>query len=188
MGIENKEGMPEIKISDATLEDARGTAEVYYKTWLATYPNKEVGVTVDDIEDQFKDSFTEEGLAKQAERIAYAPENVSFFLAKDGGKVVGVCRVVRNPQNNQLKTIYVLPEYQGKGIGRLLWEEAQKHFDAGKDVIVHVATYNTGAIEFYKKLGFKETGKEFSDKKFKMKSGAIIPETELVIKAKAETQ
>lgn len=180
MNIE-KENEPEIKVLPAMPEDVRGIAEVFYRTWLATYPNEEAGITTEDIEDRFKNAFTEDGLAKRAEGIVHPAEGISLFLAKDGDKVVGVCSIANYPDKNQLQAIYVLPEYQGKGIGGLLWDEVRQHFDPSKDIVVQVATYNTGAIEFYKKLGFEETGKQWKDEKFKMKSGAMIPETELII-------
>jgi ribosomal protein S18 acetylase RimI-like enzyme len=104
------------------------------------------------------------------------------YCNKEGDKVVGVCRVVNHPDKNQLQAIYVLPEYQGRGVGRMLWEEAQKYFDIEKDTIVHVADYNEKAIGFYKKVGFVDTGKRFSEERYKMKSGAIISEMEMVIK------
>ncbi len=47
----------EIKIIDAVPEDGLGITNVFYKTWLATYPNKEKGVTVGDIEYSKKDDF-----------------------------------------------------------------------------------------------------------------------------------
>jgi hypothetical protein len=47
---------------------------------------------------------------------------------------------------------------------------------------VEVATYNSNAIAFYKKLGFIETGRRFTNEKTRMKSGSIIPEMEMVIK------
>ena len=63
-----------------------------------------------------------------------------------------------------------------------MWQQVLAEVEDNKNkIIVQVATYNTKAIEFYKKLGFKETGKNFSDERFRMKSGSIIPETELVI-------
>jgi ribosomal protein S18 acetylase RimI-like enzyme len=183
MSREHKEADPKIEIAPADPKDVRGMAEVYRTTWLATYPNKEAGITVDDIEDVFKDSFTEEALAKRAERIRHPKEGYVFLVAKDGDKVIGVCSVIKHPDKNQLASIYVLPEYQGRGVGSLFWAEAQKHFDADKDTIVQVVTYNANAIGFYKKLGFQETGKKIMDERFRMKSGAITPETELVIKA-----
>ena len=171
-----------IEITTASPEDVRGMIEVFYKTWLATYPNEEYKITVDDIEDRFKDSFTDENLKKRAERITNPPEGEMTFLAKEDESVVGLVRIVRHPDRNQLQAIYVLPQYQRKGIGYLLWEEARKHFDQTIDTIVNVAIYNIKAIEFYKKLGFKETGKVWEDEKFKLKSGAIISETELIMK------
>lgn len=53
----------------------------------------------------------------------------------------------------------------------------------GKGITVEVATYNTNAIEFYKRLGFEDTGKRFSNERLKMKSSAVLPEMEMVIKA-----
>jgi ribosomal protein S18 acetylase RimI-like enzyme len=172
-----------IQIVDADPLDAEGITTVYYKTWLATYPNKEIGITREDIEESYKDSFTEENIQKHKARIANGNENEKRLVAKEGDRVVGVARMIRNENNNQLQTIYVLPEFQGKGIGKMLWAEAKSFCDPAKDIIVQVATYNQNAIEFYKKLGFVDTGKRWSDDKWKMKSGATIPEMELVLKS-----
>jgi hypothetical protein len=134
MSVENKENLPEIKISQATPEDVCGVAEVFYKTWLATYPNEELGITTEDIDDRYKEAFTEAGLAKRAERIAHPSENASFFIAKEDDKVIGVCNILRHPDRNQLQA----------------------------------------------------TDKRWEDERFRMKSGATIPETEMIIKAKKE--
>lgn len=175
----------EITISIAKAQDAEGMGKIFYKTWLATYPNEEVGITVDDIEDRFKDRFTEEGIKKESEKIANPPEGSTTFVAKEGGAIVGVCRILVSEQENRIGAIYVLPEYQGKGIGKKLWEQAQKFFDSKKDTLVSLASYNTNAFEFYKKLGFKDTGRRWdNDEKFKMKSGTVMPHMEMVIKAR----
>ena len=163
-------------------EDAEGIQNVFYKSWLDTYPNEKVGITVDDVEHWYKDDWNGK-LEKQRNRIINPPENQSFFIAKEDGKVVGVCRIMKHADKNQLQAIYVLPEYQRKGIGKMLWNRALEIMDLNKDTIVQVADYNKKAIDFYKKLGFIDTGKRFSDEHFRMKSGAIIPEMELEIKA-----
>jgi len=163
-------------------EDAEAIQMVFYKSWLDTYPNKEVGITIDDVEHWYKDDWNGK-IEKQRARIANPPENQSFFIAKDGDNVVGVCRIVKYPDKNQLQAIYVLPDQQRKGIGKMLWDKALEILDPSKDTIVQVADYNKKAIEFYKKLGFVDTGKRFSDEHFRMKSGAIIPEMEMIIKS-----
>ena len=78
----------------------------------------------------------------------------------------------------------MLPEYQGKGVGKLLWKEAQRHFNAEKDIIVEVATYNTRAIRFYEHLGFIDTGRRLKNEKLKMKSGVTVPEREMIIRVR----
>jgi len=49
-----------------------------------------------------------------------------------------------------------------------------------------VATYNTGAIEFYKRCGFRDTGKRWEEKKFRLRSGAAIPAMEMLAKQEPE--
>ena len=134
---------------------------------------------VEDIEDRFKNSHTEEEVEKRKNRIRNLPKNEHYISAKIDNKIVGVCRIVLHEDKNQLQAIYVLPEYQGKGIGYALWQEAKKSFDSKKETIVQVAIYNKNAIAFYEKLGFKDNGKRFSDEKFRLKSGNIISEMEM---------
>ncbi len=172
----------DIKIVPASPLDAKGMMEVFYESWKDTYPNEEFGITVDDIEDRYKNAFTEESLKKKAEQLAHLGKGETLLLMKDGTKVVGVCRVVEHSHKNQLQAIYLLSVYQGKGLGRRFWEEVQKIFNPRKNIYVEVATYNAKAIAFYKKLGFADTGRRFSDEKFRMKSGAMIPEMEMILK------
>ncbi len=58
-------------------------------------------------------------------------------------------------------------------------DRSKKVFDKNKDTVVEVTTYNNKAIEFYKKLGFIDTGRRWSDEKFKTKSGFMTTEMEL---------
>ncbi len=173
----------DIEIRKAIPEDAHEITSVFYRTWLDTYPNEEFGIIIDDVEDKYKDAFTEEKINIQKQRIANPNGKENRIVAVYENKIVGISNLVRNEDNNQLKTIYILPEYQNKGIGKMLWNEVKKYCDPGKDTIVQVATYNTNAIEFYKKLGFVDTGKRFTDEHFRMKSGAVLPEMEMIIKA-----
>jgi ribosomal protein S18 acetylase RimI-like enzyme len=175
----------EIKIVDPRIEDARGTIEVQYKAWLATYPNEKLGITVDDIEYRYKDAFSNDRLQKREKIITNQEPNEKYVIAKDGNMVVGICYVVIKEDRNQLQAIYILPEYQGKGVGTKLWDAVLSFFDKTKDIYVEVADYNEKAIGFYKKLGFVDTGKRFSDERFRMKSGAMLPEMEMILRVKS---
>jgi ribosomal protein S18 acetylase RimI-like enzyme len=175
--------MKGIQITTPTPNDAEGIQTVIKDTWFDTYPNAEAGITIGDIEDMFLDAFTEKVLQKRKEELAKVPnEERLFLIAKDGVRVVGSCGVTRLHEFNKLSMIYVLPGYQGMGIGLKLWEAVVPFLNKEKNTIVQVATYNKKAIAFYQKLGFTDNGKRFSDEKWRMKSGSIIPEMELILK------
>lgn len=172
----------EIKILDSVPEDAEGTINVYYKTWLDTYPNEKLDITREDIENSYKDAFSPGEIKKLKDKIEHLDKNTRRLVAKNGDKIVGVATAVIKEDNNELRTIYVLPEYQGRGIGKKLWMETKKFFDPTKDIVVNVVTYNQNTIEFYKKLGFVDTGKRGEDDILVTKSGVRMPEMEMVIR------
>ncbi len=173
-----------IQIVEPKKEDAYVMIDVRYKAWLVTYPNKKAGITADDIEQRYKDAFSEEKIKKMEDLITDHSPDEKMFLAKDGEMVVGVCFGVIEEDKNKLEAMYVLPEHHNQGIGTKLWNKLLPFFENNKDIYVEVADYNNRAISFYKKLGFVDTGRRFSDERFRMKSGGIITEMEMVIKSK----
>ena len=170
-----------IKISIAKPEDVREIQDVFYLAWLDTYPNQELGITVDDIENRFKDRFSPQKIEKRIEQIRNIYPNHRFLVAKEDEKIVGVCSLAKYDDYNQLQAIYVLPGYQRHGIGMMFWQIAQTFFAHDKDTIVWVANYNLKAIEFYKRLGFKEIENLAEEEKIIMKSGAIIHEIKMIL-------
>lgn len=175
--------MIEVKIFEAVPEDAFGITNVLHKTWLFTYPNQKIGLTVDDIEDSYKDEFTIEKINNLKEIIKNSPKNKKRFVAKIKDQIVGTCTAVISKDSNNLRTLYVLPEFQGLGIGKMLWKKANEFLDPKKDTFVQVADYTENAINFYKKIGFVETGKRIENESQKFKSGAVISQIEMVKKA-----
>lgn len=167
-------------IQKAVGGDAQEIQNVYYETWLQAYPNKDVGITREDVEKMFENAFTSEALEKRAEFLDNPPHNKFFLTAKDNDKIVGVCRCVIQEKYNKVESLYVLPEFQGEGIGKLLLNEAFKFFDVTNDIVVHVAVYNTQAIRFYEKFGFVDTGKRFTEERHRMPvSKVLIPQMEM---------
>lgn len=175
----------ELKIRESIPEDVYAIRKVQRETWLKTYPNEDEGITVEDIEEKFSIDDTEDGKKKMEERKKrYEDKNRKTWVAEENGKVIGFCAAVRGTETNRLQAIYVLPDHQGKGIGKILVEKAFDFLGLDKDILVNVARYNSQAICFYKYFGFKETGKTgIWDDAAKLPSGKIIYEIELVKKA-----
>src|SRR5580693_1949436 len=100
------------EIREAQRSDAEAVERLRYETWLATYPNAEIGITTEDVEDRFKDRFTAEALSKKADEIQETRSIGKFLVAIADGRIVGFCKVVRIEKGNQLQGIYILPEFQ----------------------------------------------------------------------------
>lgn len=175
-----REQEPAIKISKVQIADAEEINRMMRATWLATYPNESAGITVDDIEDRFRDLGTPERVERSKQNLSNIPENETKLVARVEGVIAGIARMVREEDRNKLLSLYVHPEYQGKGIGTALLSAAEAFADPEKDTYLDVAEYNENAIEFYRRHGFSETGRRFSEERFRMKSGSIIPEIEMV--------
>jgi ribosomal protein S18 acetylase RimI-like enzyme len=163
--------MEKIEILNAIQGDEVEIVALLKETWLATYPNKEHNITREDILN--KDWGSKERLEKWRKIISENGKNGTFnFVAKAGNKIVGFCLVVKDKEFNELKVIYVLPEYQGKGIGKTLANKGLALLDPDKDTIIEVVEYNKGAIGFYEKLGFVEFEK---GKGHEVSNGKIMP-------------
>ena len=168
----------------AVPRDTKSIREVYYKTWLATYPNEEHKILLADIELRFRDVFTPESIKKGERRIAYLPSYQQMFVAEKDGTVVGVADVKKEEEANSIGTLYVLPEYQCEGVGKLLFIASLAWLESDKDIIVDVAVYNLSAIKFFESFGFKVTPEILQKEVFRMPSGSIITEQRMRREAK----
>ncbi len=166
MKVENSQEKNQVKIEQETVEDFDGVQNVWHKTWLATYPSSEVGVSIEDINKYFLNAFPPERIERLKSEVRKPKEGVFNYVAKINGKVVGHFVFILDEKCDQLESIYILPEYQGRGIGRLFWEKALKLVTKNKPVKVNVMSYNQNAIDFYKKLGFVDTGIRYVDEDF----------------------
>lgn len=173
----------DIRIVAPEPDDTPHITALYAQTWLATYLNKAHGITYEDIK-QKTDEMT------QPERVARFQANLSkeagnpfrfYRVAKCGERVVGVCGGTEEGAVVHLASLYVLPEEQGKGIGGRLMESFLAWANPTKPVRVHVVTYNQTAISFYQQWGFVDTGKRFTEERYRMASGNSFPEMELAL-------
>ena len=85
------------------------------------------------------------------EDLGYIKEKVlkedQVVVADESGKVVGFCAF----KDGWIDHLYILPEYQGKGIGKSLLNRAK---DGNSKLELWTFQRNTDAIKFYEKNGF----------------------------------
>lgn len=161
-----------IEIVEAMPGDASEICYVHKLVWLSTYPNQEIGITEDDIK-----TLKLDGSERVAIRTRFLQDQSGdnkTYIAMYGHKIIGFCVGSKTATNNLIRSLYVLPDFQGRGIGRKLLLTIIEWLGSGKDIVLGVASYNKKAQDFYLKLGFTHTGevKEFITKP----NGKSIPE------------
>lgn len=166
-----------VTIVAAVPSDAQGIGDVHAKTWLATYPNEEYGITLTDIEAKIASRSPVESWRKTIEG---KNETRRLWVAKEQEKIVGFLFAKKGDDENAIQAIYVLPECQGMGVGQKLINTALEWLGQDKSISLGVVKYNTQAISFYKKLGFVEDGDVPPSPAAKLPSGKEMPEIRMV--------
>lgn len=145
--------------------DAEDIREVETRTWYDTY--------VDDV------TVTEAGLRLRIEgvhgeknqaRIGYWRAQISapgddhqVLVARVAGRVAGYAAPGLIDGQWRVGALYVLPGYQGQGIGGELLAAALGWIGGDREVYARVAEGNSQAMRFYAKHGFTLTGTRFPD-------------------------
>ena len=169
-----------VEISIAGLDDTNGIREVLYNVWLETTVNEELGHSSDGENKIRLASSRNENASKLRNNIQISRRNLlpesETFVAKMNQKVIGFCTVVRGSEQNSLSEIYIIPPFQGKKIGRRLWDSARQFIDQNKDTTVALLRLNTPAKKFYEGLGFEETGVSWEGENLKSGNGTTVIE------------
>lgn len=159
-------------VTPASPEDAAGIAHVRKETWLATYPHPDSGVTVEDILSKQLDSDDQVQRWRKAIEQTDGPRRL--WVAKTAaGTIVGYGQGKQREERNEIWGLYVLPAYQGNGLGRQLLAEVIAWLGDEKPIDLSVATYSERAIAVYQSFGFAVIGSDPSSPTFA--SGAVIP-------------
>ncbi len=139
-----------INIIKATAADFKLISEIAHKTWPLTYGEILSQVQLDYMLDAFySDAALRENLENRHQ----------FILAKEGEITFGFASFENNYQNKKstkIHKIYILPEAQGKGIGKVLIDEIAQFAKENNSntLILNVNRFNK-ALTFYQKLGFE---------------------------------
>jgi GNAT superfamily N-acetyltransferase len=93
-----------------------------------------------------------EDAAKQASRLMEGVRGVAI----DGERIVGTVQYVDHRKHIHVLGLAVHPDFQGKGIGRLLIDwVVERSADLGHDTLVTDTIEETGIVSFYEHLGFR---------------------------------
>ena len=100
----------------------------------------------------------EHSLMFTPEKIDKYSKKGKVFVALDENKVVGTLRVENDMYGKKddyvFLTIFVLPEYHGKGIGKLLMEKGEQYVETLNGEKITIRSSVT-AHKFYNKLGYE---------------------------------
>lgn len=132
-------------------------SRVYEKSWKYAYR----GIIPQD----YLDSIPEGRWAANLDR-----PGLHTLLCVDGGEIVGTSSFCRSRWEQydgwgEVVSIYLLPAYMGKGLGKLLMERTVSELrELGyRNIFLWVLEENIRARTFYERLGFRQTDDILTD-------------------------
>jgi ribosomal protein S18 acetylase RimI-like enzyme len=140
-----------ITINEASIVDYKTIQNIAHQTWPIAYGEILSKAQLDYMLDAF---YNEEEL-----KDSVANKGHYFILAKEGEETLGFASYedhYNQKQQTKIHKIYILPETQGKGIGKKLIdyvENVAKENDSTA-LLLNVNRFNK-ALHFYQKLGFE---------------------------------
>ncbi len=173
-------------ISKAILEDAESITSIQAITWLATYPNAELSISEESIRKRIEGTNGER-IASRIEKwrsiiASSGSKTGQTYIARINDKVVGFGSArITEANQRMIGALYVLPEAQGRGVGRKLMQKVLGWLGSNQDIYVTVASYNHKAIKFYKSFGFRVTDRPVEDTAAQVSGDIEIPEIEMVL-------
>jgi diamine N-acetyltransferase len=151
----------EIIIRRVTMDDTAALAAISKQTFYDTFKDT---CTASDMDSFLKDYFNELQVKKELSNL-----NDFYFFAAIEGKPVGYIRfmedylnfaVIKKWKALELKRIYVIKEYQGKGVAQKLMDLVIDFATKEKYEVIWLGVWehNLKAQKFYGKYGFVNSG------------------------------
>ena len=176
-----------VVIERAVPDDAEAICKIRDIARIDAYPNEELGFTAEDVR-IMSEGPDGEFLPRRikfliSELEAEDGANNTIFVARSNDQVVGFVAPRYEDQKRWIDQAYILPEFQGKGIGVKLMKQALVSLGNDEDIYLHVVSYNQNAISFYEPFGFKKTDATIEDEEGRPSYLKKLPEIEMVRKA-----
>jgi ribosomal protein S18 acetylase RimI-like enzyme len=144
-----------ITLHTAMPSDADDIASLLRTSWAATYGSL---LTPDELSTVAQEWHHPDRLRQQV-----SDPRVGFLLARtDAGALVGVATVQRSDDGATVSVLrlYVLPDFQGQGIGSQLLNRALAAFPTAQRIELQVAEGNPSGLSFWMKRGFRACGQD----------------------------
>ena len=144
-----------MNITAPEIEDAPGIATVHIRSWQAAYASI--------LPRAFLDSLNLEERTERWKAILRAKESTTLVAKSESGAVAGFVSFGRcrdesaPPAMGEVWSLYALPEYWNKGVGRLLLSHALERLRTSlhESVSLWVLSENERARKFYAAAGFE---------------------------------
>ena len=139
-----------ISLKEASIADVNTIQDIANKTWPITYGEILSKAQLDYMMDLI---YSEASLIEQIQK-----QEQLFYIAYDENIALAFIAIEHNYKNEavtRIHKIYILPEAQGKGIGKFLIDAAEKlaKQNSSTALSLNVNRFNK-ALAFYQKLGF----------------------------------
>ena len=148
--------MKEWNINKSTINDCKEIAEFITIVWNESYK----GIVNDKFLSSLKESERQRYL--EAKKNFDEKNNLQYVIKDDEGTIIGFLKLTKTNDDEiiEMQSLYLLKEYQNKGIGRMLLEKA---FEEARKM--GYKKMKIGCLEknpsngFYLKMGGKIIGK-----------------------------
>ena len=140
-------------VRQAKLEDAKTIAAIHVRSWQVAYQGIAPQAYLDSLSVERRERFWQQTLEQGTS---------DTWVVEEGSKVLGWIAAARSrdpdagPFIGEIWAIYVDPSDWRRGIGRLLWREAERQLSTSgfSEVTLWVLKSNIPAIAFYEANGF----------------------------------
>jgi ribosomal protein S18 acetylase RimI-like enzyme len=131
----------------ASTKDVETIHNLAHQIWWNTYQNI---LTQEQIEFMLDDMYSIGSLNAQLQK------GISFLIAENGDQASGFASYSKQDLSFKIHKLYILPQQQGKGLGKLLLDFIKEEAKAqGITTLKLNVNRNNPAVSFYSNLGFK---------------------------------
>lgn len=152
-----------LKIRSGRTEDIDALVRIFRSCWLESY--REI------LSEDVRNSMSEEAARQLWLPALAANTDRETLVAVIGENPIGMARIGIDsdfPARGHLFSLYVDPQYAGKGFGKVLLTTALERLSERglAQISLWVFKANLGASGLYKKMGFEPTGRERTDSRW----------------------